>query len=168
MVQNFTREINEILTAAADDGMINLIATQVGRFLFAGGRSFPSDKMPYDAAESARYADALDELSRRGLAKRTGEDHYELTSRGFEEARKQRSLQSGRTKEPGYTTKVGFVNDNLQVVIRNTGLPGTDYGQQIFQMGCSICGHVYGANGADIHDRKCPKHGGGAEGLKYS
>ena len=66
------------------------------------------------------------------------------------------------------TTRTGYVNKNGQVVIRNTGLPGTVYGQRIYQMGCSKCGHIYGANGSDIHDRKCPKCDGGAEGLKYT
>jgi hypothetical protein len=75
--------------------------------------------------------DALDEISKRGLAKRISKDLYEFTSRGFDEARKLRGLQAGKAKATGYTTKVGFVNDNHQVVIRNTGLPGTDHGQQI-------------------------------------
>ncbi|MGD0227064.1 MAG: hypothetical protein ABSF71_32460 [Terriglobia bacterium] len=85
----------------------------------------------YDAADGARYMDALDEISKRGLAKRISKDLYEFTSRGFDEARKLRGLQAGKAKATGYTTKVGFVNDNHQVVIRNTGLPGTDHGQQI-------------------------------------
>ena len=60
-------------------------------------------------------------------------------------------------RSPKGTTKVGFVNRNGQVVIRNTGKPGTDHGQKIYQLGCSLCGNVYGANGADIWARKCPK-----------
>lgn len=63
------------------------------------------------------------------------------------------------------TTARGFVNRNEQVVIRNTGLPGTDHQQIVYQLGCSICGHVYGANGSDIHLRLCPKCQGGAAGL---
>jgi len=65
------------------------------------------------------------------------------------------------------TTSIGYVNRNGQVVVRNTGLPGTDHGQSVYQLGCSLCGHVYGANGSDIHLRKCPKHQGGATGLHY-
>lgn len=65
------------------------------------------------------------------------------------------------------TTSIGYVNRNGQVVVRNTGLPGTDHGQSVYQIGCSICGNVYGANGSDIHLRKCPKHQGGATGLPY-
>jgi hypothetical protein len=32
------------------------------------------------------------------------------------------------------TTKPGYVNRNGQVVTRNTGLPGTDHGQSIYQL----------------------------------
>jgi hypothetical protein len=63
------------------------------------------------------------------------------------------------------TTQIGYVNKNGQVVIRNTKLPGTDHGQFIYQLGCSHCGHTYGANGSDIHLRKCPNCQGGAIGL---
>ncbi len=63
------------------------------------------------------------------------------------------------------TAQPGFVNRNRQVVIRNTGLPGTDYGQSVYQLGCADCGHVFGANGSDIHLRLCPKCQGGAPGL---
>lgn len=63
------------------------------------------------------------------------------------------------------TTQSGHVNRNGQVVIRNTALPGTDHSQTIYQLGCSECGHVYGANGSDIHLRLCPQCQGGAPGL---
>jgi hypothetical protein len=55
------------------------------------------------------------------------------------------------------TTEPGFINSNGQITIRDTGLAGTDNKQHVYQLGCSKCGHVYGANGSDIHDRKCPK-----------
>jgi Zn finger protein HypA/HybF involved in hydrogenase expression len=66
------------------------------------------------------------------------------------------------------TTQPGFVNRNRQVVIRNTGLPGSDHMQSVYQLGCSDCGHVYGANGSDIHLRLCPKCQGGAPGLSFT
>ena len=69
-------------------------------------------------------------------------------------------------RHPKGTTKVGYVNPNGQVVIRNTDKPGTDRGQKIYQLGCSLCGHIYGANGADIWDRKCPKCGRGKPGFQ--
>jgi hypothetical protein len=63
------------------------------------------------------------------------------------------------------TTNIGYVNKNGQVVIRKTGLRGTDHGQSVYQLVCSCCGHVYGANGADIHLRKCPNCQNGRPGL---
>ena len=65
----------------------------------------------------------------------------------------------------GKTTQPGYVNRNSQVVIRNTNLPGTDHGQTVYQLGCVVCGNVYGANGSDIFERKCPKCQGGKFGL---
>jgi hypothetical protein len=59
------------------------------------------------------------------------------------------------------------VNSCGQVVVRNTGLPGNLHGQTVYQMACSVCGHVYGANGSDIHERRCPQHDHGAAGLNY-
>ncbi len=68
--------------------------------------------------------------------------------------------------EAGYSVKSGYVNPKGQVVIRNTGLPGTDHGQSVYQLGCSHCGEVYGANGTDAHLRKCPACQGGVAGLE--
>jgi hypothetical protein len=70
-------------------------------------------------------------------------------------------------KQAGYSTRPGFVNPRGQVVIRNTGLPGTDHGQTVYQLGCSMCGHIYGANGSEIHLRRCPLHDRGAPGLPF-
>jgi hypothetical protein len=39
--------------------------------------------------------------------------------------------------------------------------------QSVYVLRCSHCGHLYGANGSDIHLRKCPMHQGGAPGLAY-
>jgi hypothetical protein len=69
---------------------------------------------------------------------------------------------------PRLTTATGFVNRNGQVTVRHTGLPGTDHLQYVYQVACSECGHNYGANGSDIHDRKCPKCQQGAPGLDYT
>jgi PHP family Zn ribbon phosphoesterase len=68
-------------------------------------------------------------------------------------------------RKPKGTTKVGFVNPHRQVVIRNTGETGTDHNAKLYQIACSRCGHVYGANGTDIFERKCPKCGHGKPGL---
>ncbi|HTW81300.1 MAG TPA: hypothetical protein VME23_17265 [Terracidiphilus sp.] len=77
------------------------------------------------------------------------------------------NLSAEENRPAGYSTRPGYVNHRGQVVIRNTGLPGTDRGQAVYQLGCSTCGHVYGANGSDIHLRRCPMHDRGAPGLRY-
>jgi hypothetical protein len=77
------------------------------------------------------------------------------------------SAAAERKRTVGYSTRTGYVNHRGQVVIRNTGLPGTDRGQTVYQLGCSVCGHVYGANGSDIHLRRCPLHDRGRPGLAY-
>jgi len=64
------------------------------------------------------------------------------------------------------TTEIGYLNPNGQIVIRDTGMPGTDKFQRIYQLACSKCGHNYGANGSDCHLRLCPKCQGGADGLR--
>lgn len=65
------------------------------------------------------------------------------------------------------TTKIGFRNRNEQTNIRATGLPGTDHGQVIYVLRCEPCGGVYGANGSDIHLRRCPACQGGRPGLPF-
>jgi endonuclease III len=67
----------------------------------------------------------------------------------------------GITAKTNPTTYTGYVNKNGQVVVRNTRTAGTDKNQYIYQLACSHCGHVYGANGSDIHERKCPQCQGG-------
>jgi hypothetical protein len=73
--------------------------------------------------------------------------------------------QLGERSQPRGTTAPGYVNQNGQVTIRDTGVAGTDHFQRVYQLACSHCGHVYGANGSDIHERNCPKCQGGAEGF---
>jgi hypothetical protein len=63
------------------------------------------------------------------------------------------------------TTKPGYTNPKDQKVVRDTGTPGTDHNQRIYHLKCLVCGHEYGANGSDIHLRRCPRHDGGAAGL---
>jgi hypothetical protein len=65
------------------------------------------------------------------------------------------------------TTEIGYVNRNGQTVIRATGLPGTDHLQRVYVLRCGKCGDEYGANGSDIHGRKCPSCGGGQPGLPF-
>lgn len=70
----------------------------------------------------------------------------------------------GRRTSRG-TTQIGFVNPHGQVTVRNTGAPGSDHLQYVYQLSCSHCGCVYGANGSDIHERKCPACQGDRPGL---
>jgi hypothetical protein len=63
------------------------------------------------------------------------------------------------------TTDPGYKNRNGQIVVRNTGLRGTDFGSSTYELRCSHCGHIYGANGQDIWQRKCPSDQGGQPGL---
>lgn len=67
----------------------------------------------------------------------------------------------------GRTTQVGYRNRNDQEVVRPTGLPGTDHLQYVYVLRCAACGCEYGANGSDIHGRKCPRCQGGRPGLPY-
>jgi hypothetical protein len=72
---------------------------------------------------------------------------------------------SGPTLE-GSTTTVGFRNPNRQTVLRKTNQLG-DAGQHVYVLLCGDCGLQYGANGFDIHLRKCPSCMGGQPGLEY-
>ena len=63
------------------------------------------------------------------------------------------------------TTETGYRNRNGQVVVRPTHLAGTDHNQYVFVLRCGNCGYEYGANGSDIHLRRCPNCQGGATGL---
>lgn len=72
------------------------------------------------------------------------------------------------SRKPKGTTNPGYENRNGQVVVRDTGLPGTDFGQHVYELRCKHCGHRYGATGSDLHERKCPKSQGGRPGLALS
>lgn len=65
-------------------------------------------------------------------------------------------------------TTPGKVNRNQQEVLRKTTLRGTDHNQWVYVLRCQHCQHEYGANGSDIHQRKCPECQGGKEGLSIS
>jgi hypothetical protein len=67
----------------------------------------------------------------------------------------------------GETTRTGYINRNRQTVVRSTGLPGTDHLQYVYVVRCGDCGNEYGANGSDIHLRRCPGCQGGAPGLAF-
>lgn len=64
------------------------------------------------------------------------------------------------------TTTPGYVNHHGQVVVLNTYLPGSDHGQHIYEMRCSHRAEVYGVNGTNIYECKCPNCQGGRPGLE--
>ena len=57
-------------------------------------------------------------------------------------------------------------NNNWNTTASWSGLTGgeTFPGQTIYHLRCTHCGHDYGANGTDIHLRRCPSHQNGAKG----
>jgi hypothetical protein len=63
-----------------------------------------------------------------------------------------------------HVTTIGFRNREGQQVIRKTEREGSA-GQRIFILHCTVCDHEYGANGADIYHRLCPKCQDGPEGF---
>jgi len=109
-------------------------------------------------ADRDYYEDLLDRV--QASCERAGVLPTVFDAAVFEEMGKEVSVKA----KP--STCIGYVNRNGQVVVRNTMLPGTDKNQYVYQLACSQCGFVYGANGSDIHERKCPKCQGGIEGLQ--
>jgi hypothetical protein len=75
--------------------------------------------------------------------------------------------RSSGGKLDGTTTTVGFRNVNGQTVLRETNLSGNLDGQRVYVLMCGHCAHQYGANGCDIHIRKCPACMDGQPGLAY-
>lgn len=65
------------------------------------------------------------------------------------------------------TTTPGYVNRNGQIVVRATGLSGTDHGQYVYVLRCDKCETEYGANGSDVFQRRCPKCQAGRPGLAF-
>ena len=54
------------------------------------------------------------------------------------------------------TTAIGFRNDCGQEVVLKTPAAGSIPGQRVYVLRCGACGHEYGANGSDVHSRRCP------------
>ncbi|RVK60590.1 hypothetical protein CN155_04845 [Sinorhizobium meliloti] len=68
-------------------------------------------------------------------------------------------------------SNIGDVNRNKQRLLEKTSYPGNDHNQHIWVIECQApqesetCGHIYGANGSDFFQRKCPVCQGGKPGL---
>jgi hypothetical protein len=56
-----------------------------------------------------------------------------------------------------HVTTIGFRNREGQQVIRKTEREGSAPGQRVFILRCTVCDHEYGADGAEIYNRLCPK-----------
>ena len=83
-----------------------------------------------------------------------------------------RAVQFGRADSEwrhgaGASVQIGYVNRNGQICTGHRGTAGTDHLQLAYRTECGHCGHVYGANGSDMHERRCPICQGGAAGITY-
>ena len=69
----------------------------------------------------------------------------------------------------GSTTQIGHVNRNNQRCGGHRGHAGNDHLQKAYRMEClqPSCGNVYGANGSDVFQRKCPRCQGGEPGIEF-
>lgn len=67
----------------------------------------------------------------------------------------------------GESVEIGYLNANGQQCCGHCGVPGTDHGQYAYKTECTYCGYVYGTNGTDMHERKCPECQKGAPGIRY-
>jgi hypothetical protein len=67
------------------------------------------------------------------------------------------------------TTAIGYINRNQQQCGGHRGVRGNDHGQFSYRMECLKpgCGHIYGANGSDVFQRRCPNCQGGTDGISY-
>jgi hypothetical protein len=66
------------------------------------------------------------------------------------------------------TTTLGYRNVYGQEVKRKTDIAGTRPYQRVYFLRCGNCGHEYGAEGCDIHDRSCPRCQGGASAQRIT
>ena len=60
----------------------------------------------------------------------------------------------------GPSVQIGYINPNGQRCCGHRGVPGNDHLQFAHKVECEHCGHVYGANGSDLHLRKCSRVSG--------
>ena len=82
--------------------------------------------------------------------------------------KKRRKKTKMRKQANKGTTKAGYINENGQKNLGRIEPPrvGTDHDQYIHVINCTRCGVIYGSNGSDIFQRKCPKCQRGAKGPK--
>ncbi len=67
----------------------------------------------------------------------------------------------------GPTVQIGYKNKNNQLCCGTRGVAGNDHNVLSYKMECLDCGEIYGANGTDVWQRKCPNCQGGKAGIRY-
>ena len=67
----------------------------------------------------------------------------------------------------GESVEIGYLNPHDPQCCGHCGVSGTDHGQYAYKTECTICGYVYGTNGSDMYERRCPECQEGAAGIKY-
>jgi hypothetical protein len=149
--------IQEELRALRDSGYENSVAAFVTKLLL---REEPGGKARRRRGEE----DASGRDSEQGK-QRAAEQVDDAHERGASNGRSPLGQVSGKVPIKGTTTP-GFENQNGQIVLQATSLSGTDHLQRIYELRCRHCNATYGANGSDIHQRKCPKCQGGQPGLE--
>jgi len=74
---------------------------------------------------------------------------------------------STRRRKSAPTNQVGYENRNGQILLQPTDQPGTDHLQYFHGLRCTPCGNEYGANGSDIHLRRCSQCQRGRPSVAY-
>lgn len=82
---------------------------------------------------------------------------------GMEQRTRGADFKAGK----GESVRIGTINPNGQRCLGHQGVKGTDHGQKAYGVHCTKCHHEYGANGTDMHERRCPACQGGAPGIPY-
>jgi hypothetical protein len=149
--------IQEQLREFTDRGYENSVAAFVTKLLLREARG--------GKARKRGGADAASRGESEQGKHRAAEHVDEADECGASDGRSPLVQASGKVPIKGTTTP-GFENRNGQIVLRATALSGTDHLQHIYVLRCRHCNLRYGANGSDIHQRKCPKCQGGRPGLE--
>lgn len=68
----------------------------------------------------------------------------------------------------GDMTMVGCTNENNQKCHGTLGVRGMDHLQFAYRLESLKCGFVYGGNGNDMAERKCPERQGSKPGIGHS
>lgn len=140
------------------------------------------DRLPLEQFARSRTSEDVREIYRRCLAAAIplteAEMRAQLARMGLPDDDIEDQIDRARDTQAGLhnastrgeivwesPTQVGYRNANGQELIRKTGRPGTLPLQKVYALKCGTCGHEYGANGSEAHNRRCPACQGGSPGL---